>query len=50
MMQCACRVPPFDIDLQIIQATLQVKTLRTMPSLVFPDFFRFQTIGARLAY
>jgi hypothetical protein len=50
MMQCACRVWPFDVDLQIIQAMLQVKTLRKTTSLGFSDFFKFQIIGARLAY
>jgi hypothetical protein len=50
MMQCACRVSPFDVDLQIIQAMLQVKTPRKMTSSGFSEFFRFQTIGARLAY
>jgi hypothetical protein len=47
MMQYACPVfSPSDADLQIVQATLQVKT--DNPD--FPDFFRFQIIGARLAY
>jgi hypothetical protein len=42
MMQCAPRVSPDGIDLQINQRVLQVKTLKA-------NFFRFQTIGAQLA-
>jgi hypothetical protein len=47
MMQYACPVlSPSDVDLQIVWAMLQVKT----DNLDFSDFFRFQIIGARLAY
>jgi hypothetical protein len=48
MMQYACRVlSPSDVDLQIVQAMLQVKTDNLD---FFRNFFRFQIIGARLAY
>jgi hypothetical protein len=49
MMQYACRVSLADINLQIISRVLQVKTLEVEACTVFPNFFRFQTIGARLA-
>jgi hypothetical protein len=47
MMQYACRVSSFAIDLQIIQEVPQVKT---PPVRFFANFFRFQIIGAPLAW
>jgi hypothetical protein len=49
MVQYARQVSLCDVDLQIIQRVLQVKTLETEACVIFPNFFRFQTIGARLA-
>jgi hypothetical protein len=49
MMQYARRVSLGDINLQIIEWVLQVKRLEAEACTVFPNFFRFQTIGARLA-
>jgi hypothetical protein len=38
MMQYACRVSPFDVDLQIIQEMPQVKTPLAMACLAFCGF------------
>jgi len=40
---------PDHFDLQIIQGLPQVKTPVAAACAVLPNFFRFQTIGARLA-